>query len=165
MPHESMWKMTGVGKTLAGVQIRPRQEHCRRLVSRENTTLMVQNDFADFNCSGGAVTTAARWKIWSAVLPPQRKLRGAGPGFTRPPLPSPEEAPPLLTWASIIDQLTGPLALGLDPQNIRRPHRTWPASGVARSPHQHSLEDDQEDIYREGARGHGSCSRSYQTQN
>ena len=129
---------------------------------------MVQNDFADSTEAQNVeiLTTAAGWKRRRRRPSPPEEARGAGPGFTHPPLSSPKVPPAAHLGTSVIDQLHRPPALVLDPYE-------YPAIRVACGqllvrlvpPHQHNLEDDQEDIYcREGARGQGSHLQSYQTQ-
>ena len=118
---------------------------------------MVQNDFADSTEAQNVeiLTTAAGWKRRRRRPSPPEEARGAGPGFTHPPLSSPKVPPAAHLGTSVIDQLHRPSALVLDPYE-------YPAIRVACGqllvrlvpPHQHNLEDDQEDIYcREGARG------------
>lgn len=163
-PTRACGRWTTWEKTFAGVQIRPRQEHCRGSKSTGSTTLMVQNDFADFKLLERAdSTTAARWKIWRRPPFPSRGSSRAGPGFTRSLCPArrhPACSPgPRLTSPR-------PPALVLDPHEYpvriaRGQLLVWLVP-----PHQHNLEDDQEDIYcREGARGHKAVCLSYQTQN
>lgn len=98
MPPREHVEDDNVGKTLTGVQIRLRQEPAEGPSQQGSTTLMVQMTLQISTARNVQIpTTAARWKIWSAVLPPPGSSRAALASLA-PPLPSPE-APPLLTWA------------------------------------------------------------------